>query len=71
VSAQSATDNEDAGSNNTLAIAALVLSCIAIAAVLAIQFSASNNKAAAKSEALPLTRDKTDEPSVSVPPSVN
>lgn len=70
VSAKAAGDNEgDEEGNDTLAIAALALSCIAIAAVLA-SFFANNSKASGQ-EARPLNQGKTDEPSVSVPPSVN
>jgi len=72
VSAQSANDTESSDSNNNLSIAALALSCIAIAAVLA-SFLANSEKEKkrAGSEALPLTHGTKDEPSVAVPPSVN
>lgn len=69
--AASSTADDGDGGNDTLAIAALVLSCVAIAAVLAL-LAASPGKAPAAAEARPLTGAKnTDEPSVSVPPSVN
>lgn len=73
-SAMGATDNDDKadeGGNDTLAVAALVLSCVAIAAVMANFWVSSNQAGAGKQEALPLTQAKGDEASVQAPPSVN
>merc|ERR1719410_349513 len=74
-STPSAEPADGGGNSDTLAIGALILSCVAIAAVMA-SFWANSNQGGAKSEALPLTQTKNsaarnDEASVQAPPSVN
>ena len=70
-----ADDNESSDSNDGLSIAALALSCVAIAAVLASFLANKKDPASRANKGLPLTRPKADDASLAVslavPPSVN
>lgn len=68
---ESTDDDDDSGDTDPMTVAALVLSCVAIAAVMANFWVNSNQEGTKKQEALPLTQTKNDDASVQAPPSVN
>merc|ERR1712216_17218 len=61
---ESTDDDDDSGDTDPMTVAALVLSCVAIAAVMANFWVNSNQEGTKKQEALPLTQTKNDDASV-------